>query len=213
MFNKSNNICLFISVLQHPVTLSHISLVSMWIHWTESLHSCSRLKFLSWCFSSRDAAAVNVDDVFFAGDPVDSFLQRDLIQGQIFYQHSGDEQFEDSFDITLSDSHQPPNLSQTYVSVWFILSSNILSRHTDPPLLPLDPDRGGPRVPGEGPAAGGGVRQRPLSDGEGDGGGLRHSGSPPLHRQRASRHRPDLRHHTGLLQPTASWVRTGTSGG
>ncbi|KAK2908269.1 FRAS1-related extracellular matrix protein 1b [Channa argus] len=52
-----------------------------------------------------------------AGVPVDSFLQRDLIQGQIFYQHSGEEQFEDSFDFTLSDSHQPPNLSQTYTVV------------------------------------------------------------------------------------------------
>ncbi|XP_028254832.1 FRAS1-related extracellular matrix protein 1b isoform X2 [Parambassis ranga] len=52
-----------------------------------------------------------------AGHPVDSFLQRDLIQGQIYYQHSGEEQFEDSFDFTLSDSHQPPNLSQTYTVV------------------------------------------------------------------------------------------------
>ncbi|XP_030584122.1 FRAS1-related extracellular matrix protein 1b isoform X2 [Archocentrus centrarchus] len=51
------------------------------------------------------------------GSPVDSFLQKDLIQGQIFYQHSGDEQFEDAFDFTLSDSHQPPNLSQTYTVV------------------------------------------------------------------------------------------------
>uniref|UniRef100_I3JAE1 Fras1 related extracellular matrix 1b n=1 Tax=Oreochromis niloticus TaxID=8128 RepID=I3JAE1_ORENI len=51
------------------------------------------------------------------GSPVDSFLQRDLIQGQIFYQHSGDEQFEDAFDFTLSDSHRPPNLSQTYTVV------------------------------------------------------------------------------------------------
>ncbi|XP_047442063.1 FRAS1-related extracellular matrix protein 1b [Mugil cephalus] len=51
------------------------------------------------------------------GRPVDSFLQRDLVQGQIYYQHSGDEQFEDSFDVTLSDSHQPPNLSQTYTVV------------------------------------------------------------------------------------------------
>ncbi|XP_041862088.1 FRAS1-related extracellular matrix protein 1b isoform X2 [Melanotaenia boesemani] len=48
---------------------------------------------------------------------VDSFLQRDLLQGQIYYQHSGDEMFEDSFDFTLSDSHQPPNLSQTYTLV------------------------------------------------------------------------------------------------
>ncbi|XP_042338073.1 FRAS1-related extracellular matrix protein 1-like, partial [Plectropomus leopardus] len=51
------------------------------------------------------------------GDPVDSFLQRDLVQGQIYYQHSGEELFEDSFDFTLSDSHQPPNLSQTYTVV------------------------------------------------------------------------------------------------
>ncbi|XP_035863594.1 FRAS1-related extracellular matrix protein 1b [Sander lucioperca] len=51
------------------------------------------------------------------GEQVDSFLQRDLIQGQIYYQHSGEEQFEDSFDFTLSDSHQPPNLSQTYTVV------------------------------------------------------------------------------------------------
>uniref|UniRef100_A0A3P9NEA2 Fras1 related extracellular matrix 1b n=1 Tax=Poecilia reticulata TaxID=8081 RepID=A0A3P9NEA2_POERE len=52
-----------------------------------------------------------------AGVPVDSFLQRDLIQGQIYYQHSGDETFEDTFDFLLSDSHQPPNLSQTYTVV------------------------------------------------------------------------------------------------
>ncbi|KAM4575435.1 FRAS1-related extracellular matrix protein 1b [Fundulus diaphanus] len=52
-----------------------------------------------------------------AAVPVDSFLQRDLIQGQIYYQHSGDEIFEDSFDVVLSDSHQPPNLSQTYTVV------------------------------------------------------------------------------------------------
>ncbi|XP_010773520.1 FRAS1-related extracellular matrix protein 1-like, partial [Notothenia coriiceps] len=51
------------------------------------------------------------------GDPVESFLQRGLIQGQIYYQHSGEEQFEDSFDFTLSDSHQPPYLSQTYTVV------------------------------------------------------------------------------------------------
>ncbi|XP_068447643.1 FRAS1-related extracellular matrix protein 1b isoform X2 [Clinocottus analis] len=51
------------------------------------------------------------------GDPVDSFLQRDLIKGQIYYQHSGEEQFEDFFDFKLSDSHQPPNLSQTYTVV------------------------------------------------------------------------------------------------
>ena len=51
-----------------------------------------------------------------AGVPVDSFLQRDLLQGHMSYLHSGDELFEDAFDFTLSDGHQPPNLSQTYVS-------------------------------------------------------------------------------------------------
>ncbi|XP_040896305.1 FRAS1-related extracellular matrix protein 1b isoform X2 [Toxotes jaculatrix] len=58
------------------------------------------------------------------GVPVDSFLQRDLIQGQIYYQHSGEEQFEDSFDFTLSDSHQPPNLSQTYTVVVHVFPVN-----------------------------------------------------------------------------------------
>uniref|UniRef100_A0A665VGY6 Fras1 related extracellular matrix 1b n=1 Tax=Echeneis naucrates TaxID=173247 RepID=A0A665VGY6_ECHNA len=51
------------------------------------------------------------------GAAVDSFLQRDLMQGQIYYKHYGDEQFEDAFEFTLSDSHQPPNLSQTYTVV------------------------------------------------------------------------------------------------
>ncbi|XP_029005008.1 FRAS1-related extracellular matrix protein 1b [Betta splendens] len=51
------------------------------------------------------------------GVSVDRFLQSDLIQGQIYYRHSGEEQFEDSLDFTLSDSHQPPNLSQTYTLV------------------------------------------------------------------------------------------------
>ncbi|KAM8875399.1 FRAS1-related extracellular matrix protein 1b [Spinachia spinachia] len=54
------------------------------------------------------------------GDPVNSFLQIDLIQGQIYYQHTGEEMFEDSFDFLLSDSHQPPNLSQTYTVVFHV---------------------------------------------------------------------------------------------
>ncbi|XP_037105169.1 FRAS1-related extracellular matrix protein 1b isoform X5 [Syngnathus acus] len=49
------------------------------------------------------------------GLPVTSFLQRELTQGLIFYQHSGDEIFEDSFDVTLADSHVPPNLSEAYM--------------------------------------------------------------------------------------------------
>ncbi|XP_023809830.1 FRAS1-related extracellular matrix protein 1 isoform X2 [Oryzias latipes] len=52
--------------------------------------------------------------------PVDHFLQRDLTQGRIFYQHSGEETFQDFFDFTLADSHQPPHLSQTYTMVIYI---------------------------------------------------------------------------------------------
>ncbi|XP_034035201.1 FRAS1-related extracellular matrix protein 1b [Thalassophryne amazonica] len=52
-----------------------------------------------------------------SGTPVDRFLQRDLVQGLIYYQHAGQEEFEDIFDITLSDSHRPPNLSHTYTVV------------------------------------------------------------------------------------------------
>ncbi|KAM3876288.1 FRAS1-related extracellular matrix protein 1b [Diretmus argenteus] len=51
------------------------------------------------------------------GAAVESFLQRDLSQGLIYYQHSGDECFEDSFDFTLSDGHQPPNLSHRHTVV------------------------------------------------------------------------------------------------
>lgn len=69
------------------------------------------------------------------GAPADSFLQRELIQGQIYYQHSGEEQFEDSFDVTLSDSHQPPNLSQTYVSQNWVLRLECLIRN-GPSLWP-----------------------------------------------------------------------------
>nr|XP_020464816.1 FRAS1-related extracellular matrix protein 1-like [Monopterus albus] len=67
--------------------------------------------------SPRAGQLVRKTSTHETGAAVDSFLQRDLLQGQIYYQHSGEEQFEDSFDFTLSDSHQPPNLSQTYTVV------------------------------------------------------------------------------------------------
>ncbi|XP_051549151.1 FRAS1-related extracellular matrix protein 1b isoform X2 [Myxocyprinus asiaticus] len=51
------------------------------------------------------------------GVPVKSFLQRDLFQGLIYYRHSGEELFEDSFDFILSDLHQPPNLSDRHTVV------------------------------------------------------------------------------------------------
>ncbi|XP_062868751.1 FRAS1-related extracellular matrix protein 1b [Trichomycterus rosablanca] len=45
------------------------------------------------------------------GVPVEKFIQRDLLQGLIYYRHSGEEMFEDSFEFVLSDVHEPPNLS------------------------------------------------------------------------------------------------------
>ncbi|XP_078264100.1 FRAS1-related extracellular matrix protein 1b [Rhinoraja longicauda] len=51
------------------------------------------------------------------GYPVNSFLQRDLFHGLIYYHHFGSEVFEDSFEFILSDSHDPPNLSDPQVAV------------------------------------------------------------------------------------------------
>ncbi|XP_061834466.1 FRAS1-related extracellular matrix protein 1b [Nerophis lumbriciformis] len=51
------------------------------------------------------------------GIPVDRFLQRNVLLGQIYYQHSGEEHFEDSFDFILSDIQEPPNLSHAYTTV------------------------------------------------------------------------------------------------
>uniref|UniRef100_A0A4W3JEP0 FRAS1-related extracellular matrix protein 1 n=1 Tax=Callorhinchus milii TaxID=7868 RepID=A0A4W3JEP0_CALMI len=46
------------------------------------------------------------------GYPVNRFLQRDLFNAVIHYRHLGGEVFEDSFEFILSDSHDPPNLSE-----------------------------------------------------------------------------------------------------
>ncbi|KAL7855197.1 hypothetical protein SRHO_G00173870 [Serrasalmus rhombeus] len=51
------------------------------------------------------------------GVPVTTFMQRDLFQGLIYYRHSGEEMFEDSFDFIISDIHQPPNLSDKHTVV------------------------------------------------------------------------------------------------
>ena len=47
------------------------------------------------------------------GYPVTEFTQRDLFRGLIYYQHLGQEVFDDSFDLKLLDSHVPPNESGT----------------------------------------------------------------------------------------------------
>ncbi|XP_072367081.1 FRAS1-related extracellular matrix protein 1b [Scyliorhinus torazame] len=51
------------------------------------------------------------------GHPVTTFLQRDLFQGLIYYHHFGGEVFEDSFEFILSDSHEPPNLSDPQITM------------------------------------------------------------------------------------------------
>ncbi|KAL4641549.1 FRAS1-related extracellular matrix protein 1 isoform X1 [Arapaima gigas] len=54
------------------------------------------------------------------GYPVSRFLQRDLFHAIIYYRHLGNEVFEDSFEVVLSDFHDPPNLSEPQVIVLHI---------------------------------------------------------------------------------------------
>ncbi|XP_052009811.1 FRAS1-related extracellular matrix protein 1a isoform X3 [Xyrauchen texanus] len=51
------------------------------------------------------------------GYPVTRFLQKDLFHSIIYYSHSGNEVFDDSFEVVLSDFHDPPNLSDPQVIV------------------------------------------------------------------------------------------------
>ncbi|KAM4612074.1 FRAS1-related extracellular matrix protein 1a [Polymixia lowei] len=51
------------------------------------------------------------------GYPVSHFLQKDLSHSVIYYQHLGNEVFDDSFEVVLSDFHEPPNLSEPQVIV------------------------------------------------------------------------------------------------
>nr|KAG5697393.1 hypothetical protein BaRGS_008819 [Batillaria attramentaria] len=51
-----------------------------------------------------------------SGTKIFGFRQRDLVKGQVYYRHNGDEVFRDSFQFTLQDQQDPPNESepQTY---------------------------------------------------------------------------------------------------
>lgn len=49
------------------------------------------------------------------GYPVTKFFQKDLFSGIIYYHHLGGEIFEDSIELVLCDSHDPPNHSETQV--------------------------------------------------------------------------------------------------
>ncbi|KAF3697512.1 FRAS1-related extracellular matrix protein 1 [Channa argus] len=51
------------------------------------------------------------------GYPVNHFLQKDLFQSVVYYRHLGNEVFDDSFEVVLSDFHDPPNLSEPQVVI------------------------------------------------------------------------------------------------
>ncbi|CAJ1086551.1 FRAS1-related extracellular matrix protein 1a [Xyrichtys novacula] len=51
------------------------------------------------------------------GYPISHFLQKDLSQSMVYYRHLGNEVFDDSFEVVLSDFHDPPNLSEPQVVV------------------------------------------------------------------------------------------------
>uniref|UniRef100_A0A8B9KAF0 Fras1 related extracellular matrix 1a n=1 Tax=Astyanax mexicanus TaxID=7994 RepID=A0A8B9KAF0_ASTMX len=51
------------------------------------------------------------------GHPVTRFLQKDLFHSIIYYRHFGNEVFDDSFEVVLSDFHDPPNLSDPQVQL------------------------------------------------------------------------------------------------
>ncbi|XP_061565439.1 FRAS1-related extracellular matrix protein 1a isoform X2 [Cololabis saira] len=51
------------------------------------------------------------------GYPVSHFLQKDLSLSIVYYRHLGSEILDDSFEVVLSDSHDPPNLSDPQVVV------------------------------------------------------------------------------------------------
>lgn len=64
------------------------------------------------------------------GFPVIEFTQRDLLRGQIYYQHFGNEVFEDRINLILVDNNFPPNESPTQT-----FNIKILQVHDLPPQL------------------------------------------------------------------------------
>lgn len=63
----------------------------------------------------QGSPAPSTNPVVCPGYPVSHFLQRDLFHATIYYRHDGHEVFDDSFEVVLSDSHDPPNLSEPQV--------------------------------------------------------------------------------------------------
>uniref|UniRef100_A0A8C9VSQ3 Fras1 related extracellular matrix 1a n=1 Tax=Scleropages formosus TaxID=113540 RepID=A0A8C9VSQ3_SCLFO len=67
--------------------------------------------------SPQDGEIMKIPGPGITGYPVTRFLQRDLFHSIIYYRHLGNEVFEDSFEVVLSDFHDPPNLSEPQVIV------------------------------------------------------------------------------------------------
>ncbi|KAH0618554.1 hypothetical protein JD844_017886 [Phrynosoma platyrhinos] len=59
-----------------------------------------------------------------SGTSVSSFFQRDLFHGLIYYHHFGGEIFQDSFEFILADSQEPPNLSDSQITMIHIMPVN-----------------------------------------------------------------------------------------
>lgn len=86
--------------------------------------------FVNFFLSKKDAKwehtlNTTANILFFSGYPVNRFLQKDLFHSIIYYRHSGIEVFDDSFEVVLSDFHDPPNLSEPQVSSRILIPSGI----------------------------------------------------------------------------------------
>ncbi|MEQ2159134.1 hypothetical protein GOODEAATRI_019435 [Goodea atripinnis] len=68
------------------------------------------------------------------GYPVSHFLQKDLSQSIVYYRHLGNEVFDDSFEVVLSDFHDPPNFSEPQVS-----NMNFMKVAYMPPIMDIGP--------------------------------------------------------------------------
>ncbi|GFO18835.1 fras1-related extracellular matrix protein 1 [Plakobranchus ocellatus] len=66
------------------------------------------------------------------GTKVFGFHQRDILKGQIFYRHHGDEVFKDVFYFTLKDHQEPPNESEDMPFEIIITPMNENPPHIDP---------------------------------------------------------------------------------
>ncbi|CAL8326972.1 unnamed protein product [Lota lota] len=63
----------------------------------------------------RAGELVKIPGPGLTGYPVSRFLQKDLSHSLVYYRHLGNEVFHDSFEVVLSDFHDPPNLSEPQV--------------------------------------------------------------------------------------------------